>query len=927
MRQNILLSLVILLSLSGLALSQTNQVQVTPPIPQHLVEQVQRAGHPFLLAQSEQYNKARSLIHGELFLKRGKHFVFRADGFMDAKTSWHLGEGPFRQGDNFHPIVLPPTDLLFYCKTVCEVLILSGIEQEEWTRAGLKRECTRLLDEIESQMISPKGIFSQPDFTYQQGCLFALDTMIYDSIFYLMDAKARTPYNNRFRNLRDRVSLFCNSKTFRNLPPQQRLIQASGFGLSTLLCISFYPKDRDGITAASSLLPDLYRAAQLTRDSMKDIVRENGQITCTFDELELATVLSTPWIESMKSFGYPYVLNPDGYTNLVNSLETHRVKETKNLIDPNSIKDSNDPWVPLTVPISIPDDPGLYPSDSITAPVNVRRITKKDIGLEEEPAIEQPAAPPMPKSENIDTTGASQNDGHRLTLKEQLIKFGYPRATPTPAPPIPIKNIPNLEAGWTRPKKVTLPSVLGILYLEAAKENPTSKIAQFWNDELLPEYAHPYLFLYFKLILTANAPSEGTKSVISYPDTRFTLYSADTARESSLFASQSAKDTLVCSTYTISHESFVLEESQTEWRWFHDIQSATLENAREIVASSSSELINHDSTETVTLPEKTVTAPTPPPAQSEITINNATSPVLISPMFSAWTTASPFGETLVVRKGTGGIGSPYYVIAHKPLSPDNNLTVKNIVFSTAYEAEMMNDEETPGFMAIVPAAAKKYRKPSSIEEMKTMRQAERAGLIKPIHFGILHFLFAPDVLQTTEPGNGLIGPTSEARLTDPSKPFFYLTILNQPGREMFQVKYGSIPMPGMRIIEWRQGLDLILYSPGEKTKNPFLDTDAEFALISYDKDMKGLFYVMVKGSYLRVKFSPVQEEYTLLADTKGQKVTCSWSERRIHLLEPPKAASVFYAPGLAGFECPNTMIKYGVKRRQAVILGHTPSSK
>jgi hypothetical protein len=237
------------------------------------------------------------------------------------------------------------------------------------------------------------------------------------------------------------------------------------------------------------------------------------------------------------------------------------------------------------------------------------------------------------------------------------------------------------------------------------------------------------------------------------------------------------------------------------------------------------------------------------------------------------------------------------------------------------------NEEISDFLSIVPENAEKLNEPVSIDAWRRRRQAERLGKIKPVHAGILQVLFSPYALKNAVAYDGVIGSIYQAELADPHQPFFYLTILDQPGREMFEVKYGGIPIPGTRIIEWTQGIEMIVFNPGQKTTNPFVDTDADLVIASRDRAMKGLFFLMVNGSYLRAKFSATQENFLLLVNTKGEKLTCAWSDRKVSVSSPPKNGSVFYAPGIVGFECPGNTIQYGIKSKQVSVWGHTPSEK
>jgi hypothetical protein len=121
------------------------------------------------------------------------------------------------------------------------------------------------------------------------------------------------------------------------------------------------------------------------------------------------------------------------------------------------------------------------------------------------------------------------------------------------------------------------------------------------------------------------------------------------------------------------------------------------------------------------------------------------------------------------------------------------------------------------------------------------------------------------------------------------------------------------------MVEWQQGIDLVAISDGSTIENPFIHTDAELAIVIRDRSMKGLFYLMMNGTFLRAKFSATQEEYVLLADTKGKRTSIAWSQRRLYATEPPNDESRFYAPDVVGFVCHGSVINYGRKARQAVV--------
>lgn len=207
------------------------------------------------------------------------------------------------------------------------------------------------------------------------------------------------------------------------------------------------------------------------------------------------------------------------------------------------------------------------------------------------------------------------------------------------------------------------------------------------------------------------------------------------------------------------------------------------------------------------------------------------------------------------------------------------------------------------------------------------RIAERRGEKKISPGGILNVLFSPDSIKPANAFIGALGRILEADLAEPDRPFFYLSSVDLPGREMYEVKYGNIPLPGMRILQWKQGIEMIAIKTGGTIHNTFVESDADLIVAVRDTSMKAIFYLMVNGSYLRCKFSPTQREFTLLANTKSRPMTAAWCQRRLYTTAPPRSESRFYAPGVLGFECPGFMVQYGQKGDQAVVLGHEPERK
>jgi hypothetical protein len=102
-------------------------------------------------------------------------------------------------------------------------------------------------------------------------------------------------------------------------------------------------------------------------------------------------------------------------------------------------------------------------------------------------------------------------------------------------------------------------------------------------------------------------------------------------------------------------------------------------------------------------------------------------------------------------------------------------------------------------------------------------------------------LFSPESIKPANAFEGALGRILEADLSQPDLPFFYLCSLDMPGREMYEVKYGNIPLPGMRILEWKQGIEMIAIKTGDTIHNTFVESDADLIVALRDTSMKAVF--------------------------------------------------------------------------------------
>ena len=92
-----------------------------------------------------------------------------------------------------------------------------------------------------------------------------------------------------------------------------------------------------------------------------------------------------------------------------------------------------------------------------------------------------------------------------------------------------------------------------------------------------------------------------------------------------------------------------------------------------------------------------------------------------------------------------------------------------------------------------------------MEEWRQLRHLSVPGRSNRSRLESLNALFSPEALERSISTDGPLGIIHEAILSDPLKPFFYVLAIEQTGREMFETKYGNIPIEGVRLLEWKQG--------------------------------------------------------------------------------------------------------------------------
>ncbi|MGC9329527.1 MAG: hypothetical protein ACP5I1_17970, partial [Candidatus Hinthialibacter sp.] len=297
---------------------------------------------------------------------------------------------------------------------------------------------------------------------------------------------------------------------------------------------------------------------------------------------------------------------------------------------------------------------------------------------------------------------------------------------------------------------------------------------------------------------------------------------------------------------------------------------------------------------------------------------------LISSLFSCWETYSPSGRTIAVRRHLGGIGSGYSAVAHFPEGKESGKRIRYIIFSVPENGRGVPSDEIDDFYSIHPSEEELEDRPMNFATFRMARRDEREGARRIAANSVLKILCNPGGMKPAQAFTGALNKIYELEVCEPEKPFFYLCSQDMPGREMYEVKYGSVPLPGLRILEWKQGIEIIAMRTGDTIQNAFVESDADFVIVMRDNSMRGIFYLMVNGSYLHVKFAPTQKTFTLLADNLKEKITAAWCQRRIYTTAPPKNKSRFYAPGVLGFECPDFVIQYGQKGKMGVVWDSKP---
>ncbi|RJP33503.1 MAG: hypothetical protein C4527_04430 [Candidatus Omnitrophota bacterium] len=895
--RNVILTLTLF---AALAMAQAvSLAQALPPISERILSKIEGIKHPFILAEYDEFRKARQIMRDEPFYDRGKEFVRRVEGYAVDTSPWYLGEGPLSANPNFYPDLLGQENLQVYTQVLCETVTYTSFEQERWAINRVEMELRRLLDTLEPQSTLSSTGLPQTQFTATQSVLLALAAFAYDTIYHRIDTVDRHEFNERFKRIRDHAAAFCSTLDAKRLPPYEKTVLGTGLGLSTLFCVSIYPLEwgKKKQFSVQLFLPDLYRAVTLSTDGMKELVSPERRFESSLPQLDTALLIAIPWFERLKSLGYAFV-QPNGlYQDIVATLETYRLPGTTKMIVPNVTFPPPNPWIPNTALLFWGIDPRMFkkerslPAEFVTFPQpDIKGVKLETIGL----------------PDSLRAKEVTKKIGRPITLKEQLEILSLPRKErPFQKSEESLNENPN--AGWAKPAGLLLPPIWGALYMLAARESLSSNLHELWTKMALDVDSHPYTFIYWRLFAPRRSRGDVEPVLVQNPDRHFTLFSYPSSRENYLISTQSATATVLIASYAIDHESFLLSDNCTEWKWHHEIPA---------VGRSASRAIDATSTLLATFDDDA-----PDPVVQKVSHERSAAPLFTS-MYSCWPTYSPSGETLLVRRHLSGVGSGFTLVAHFPDPKTSRAKTKYVNFRLTEDSDSISLEDIPGMFQILPAAAKETQDPMTMREFRIMKKAERDGMIDLSDVAMLNILFSPDSLRRSSVSSGVLGKFVEMELEYPDQPFFYVLTLDMAGRELFDVKYSLIPLPGMRVLEWRQGTEIIAINMGDVIKNDFIESDADLVIVTRDNAMKGIFYLLVNGTYLRAKFSPTQRDFTLLADTKGKRVTAAWANQRIHTSRPPNPMSVFYAPNIVAFVCPDAVIKYGKKNRQAVVWGH-----
>ncbi len=886
-----------LLLVPSSALSVLASDDIVPPIPHYMVERIQESGHPFLLANRDHFREGRRALRDTPQARLGKEFRQRVESYLSEESPWYIGEGPLSEKKDYHPLFFSKKDFYFYTKLLCETAVYLGYEQERWAINALKDEVVYLIDELKSQVKLFEADENKQKLTAKrEAFLFALTTMLYDLVYYRFDTKDRHLPNNQLKLLRDRLASVCQANRSK-FTADEKLVYGTSLGLSTMFCISVYQFEweKQASFSIQSFLPDLYHAVVMTHESLQHILTDNNSIQVPLAELESDLIITIPWLESLQPLGY----NPNPFagtfSSMVRALETHRIPDSVNVVHSYYDPPINHPWLPKTQPLFITIDPAMYPKDE-------KKIKNDNVGVASTP-LPEPTIPnqdeadepkvPTPKPRTIHELRAQilkeNPQGRQLTLREQLEYLSFPRKPRPTIRPDSEKDTSPKSAGWTRPENINLTTLWGAVYQLAAREDPTSNALSVWDEWASEIDSHPYTYLFRTTHRPSNSIPSYRNDLIHTSDQSFSMHAMQTKRHQSLFVSQAALDTIITPTYTIHHDSFYLNDDGSDWRWLHEVPAGEALNPASATLSA-------------TGTERILSA----------------SPVH-TPLYTCWRSFSPVGKTYLLRRHFGVAGGAYNAVIHFPTKSEKVGNISHVLFSLPENSAGMVDQDVREYLQIIPKEDDLYGSPKSFEEWQMLRHKERMGKIELSPPQKLQILFSSESLNNAELTDGVIGSLLDLELKNPLNPFFYILSPDQPGREQFRIKYASLPMPEIRVLEWNHGLEIIAVNPGGGIENPLVETDADIAVMVRENTWKRIYYMMINGTYLRVKFSPYERSSTLLVNTKGVPMNVAWVGRTLYTNIPPAKESVYHAPDVVAFECPGTEVRYGRKGRQAIV--------
>lgn len=854
---------------------------LAPPIPASLIERANEEGRPMLIAGRDQTRDTERRMR-RFLEERGDEFMMRVEGFFNPDSPWYIGEGPFAAETGFSPGALDDKGFLLYSKLLVELSCYLPLERERWGLHACQEEFLRLLDELERPLPGEPLSMTEPAVSPRRAMMLAWAALLYDICYFRFDTIDRREPSLRLKAVRDRLAAFARGPEAANLSPGDAIAVGSGLGLSTLMCLSIFPYqwgDDDGLSA-SIFLPDLYAAAGLTRRGLYEWVDEQGRFTEPFERMELLLLAAIPFTQTMERLGYPYAAAPGAYSRLARQLERHRVPSQPLLVSTAGPDELRTAWAPLTYSVFHQLDLALYDKpQSATRSVSV--ASQQD-GFTNMPGV-------MPRLPGTVSVNTRREGSGRPTLKWQLQMFdavmNYEPSEPSETPAEPE---PQRDPGWARTDMPPMPAPWGAVYYLGSREDNTSALAARWIELCDDGDNHPFSFYFFSAP-RQEAPVEFDASLIQYPGANLSIYSMQQPRETCLIAMQTAQNTVLASTMTATHESVLFFENDMSWRWFHDIYGATPPAGPR---SADGELI----------------APTAGIHQP--------GPALETSLYSVWEHFTPNGRTLAVRRHEGTVGSAYSIFAHFPDNPATGM--RNFTLSLPEEAHTELGE-VGEWVKIEVAGDETADEVASLRDFQVMRALERRGRYSPDPSGTLNLLFSPESIRQPMAADGVLGEILDIEFTRPLNPFFYIAALEQRGREQFELKYGMVPFPGLRVIEWHEGIEVIAVNTGEGIDNPFVESDADLVLATRDSAMKAVFYVVVNGTYAKVSFSPTQRTpFSLLS--ADEPVTVAWAGRRIHTLTRPENGSVFYAPQINAFYADGEPVRFGRKRDQAVVL-------